>query len=287
MHLTLCRIKSEYCDFLRLNDPKVPHNFDNKEHRPFVGVVLDIDDRIYYAPLTSPKAKHLKMSNSIDFLKIDGGKLGAINLNNMIPVPKCCLTIVDPKLLPINNKSDADYIGLLNDQLDWCNSNRSKILEKAKALYNKLTQSKNKLPLHDRCCDFKACEKSHDQYLSNENKIVLEKSIPPLDHASNTTIKDHIISVYYDEYPPIKLVSESIAEELYNLSGKNDKPLSIKEIKAMHKLLGTAIERGDNTLVDIFNKFDKIVTELKSLQIKDKVSYTSPTSKIPSLEPTQ
>ena len=41
----------------------------------------------YFAPLSSPKQKHLKMKNDIDFYKLSNGKLGAINFNNMIPVP--------------------------------------------------------------------------------------------------------------------------------------------------------------------------------------------------------
>lgn len=41
--------------------------------------------------LTFPKKKHKVMKNDIDFRKIDGGNLGAINLNNMIPVKNSCL----------------------------------------------------------------------------------------------------------------------------------------------------------------------------------------------------
>lgn len=42
----------------------------------------------YFVPLTSFKKKHLHLSNSIDFMKI--GKIAAINLNKMIPVPIGC-----------------------------------------------------------------------------------------------------------------------------------------------------------------------------------------------------
>lgn len=41
---------------------------------------------MYFAPLSSPKPKHLKLKSKLDFLKIDNGKLGAIN--NMLPVTK-------------------------------------------------------------------------------------------------------------------------------------------------------------------------------------------------------
>ena len=57
-----------------------------KELRPFVGVLFEIDGFEYFAPLSSPKPKHKNMKNTIDFFKIKGGELGAINFNNMIPV---------------------------------------------------------------------------------------------------------------------------------------------------------------------------------------------------------
>ena len=79
-------IDKNYCDYLRKYDSKVPYNFDKKQNRPFVGVLFKINNVSYFAPLSSPKPKHLKMHNAIDFLKIDNGNLGAINFNNMIPV---------------------------------------------------------------------------------------------------------------------------------------------------------------------------------------------------------
>ena len=84
--LKLVRIGKEYCDYLREYDGKVPYNFNNKEIRPFVGVLFKVGNFKYFAPLSSPKPKHLKLKNKLDFLKLDDGNLGAINFNNMIPV---------------------------------------------------------------------------------------------------------------------------------------------------------------------------------------------------------
>lgn len=52
------------------------------------GILFKIDTFEYFAPLSSPKLKHIKMKNTLDFLKIKNGELGAINFNNMIPVMK-------------------------------------------------------------------------------------------------------------------------------------------------------------------------------------------------------
>ena len=40
----------------------------------------------YFAPLSSPKVKHIHMKNNLDVIKIDGGRYGVVNFNNMIPV---------------------------------------------------------------------------------------------------------------------------------------------------------------------------------------------------------
>ena len=67
----------------------------NRSPLYFVGVLFEIGEIKYFAPLSSPKYKHLKMKNSIDFYKIDSGKLGAINFNNMIPIPEQEYTYID------------------------------------------------------------------------------------------------------------------------------------------------------------------------------------------------
>jgi hypothetical protein len=51
--------------------------------------------------LSSPKAKHKKMRNSMDFTKIevDGELLGVLNFNLMIPVDECLLQEIDVVIL--------------------------------------------------------------------------------------------------------------------------------------------------------------------------------------------
>ena len=92
--LVLVKIDEVYCNFLRNFDNKVPYNYGKKELRPFVGVLFEVGKCMYFAPLSSPKPKHLKLKSKLDFLKIDKGKLGAINFNNMLPVkPNNIITI--------------------------------------------------------------------------------------------------------------------------------------------------------------------------------------------------
>ena len=81
--LILVRLYTDYCNYLRKFDEKVPYNYNEKELRPFIGVLFTIDSLMYFAPLSSPKPKHQKLKSKLDFLKIDNGKLGVINFNNI------------------------------------------------------------------------------------------------------------------------------------------------------------------------------------------------------------
>ena len=58
--LIIVRLDSKYCDYLRKFDNKVPFNYSQKKLRPFIGVLFKINKCMYFAPLSSPKPKHLK-----------------------------------------------------------------------------------------------------------------------------------------------------------------------------------------------------------------------------------
>ena len=70
-------ISGKYYSYLKAFDNRIPNTENEKSNRPFIGIVLDINNYKYYAPLTSPKKKHLKMKNQIDFLKINNGLWGS------------------------------------------------------------------------------------------------------------------------------------------------------------------------------------------------------------------
>ena len=131
--LKLVVIDKDYCDYLRKYDNKVPYNFAKKQNRPFVGVLFNIGKIKYFAPLSSPKPKHLKMHNNIDFLKIDKGNLGAINFNNMIPVLNNNITLLN---LESKYLSEEEYKLLLKKQIRWLNRHNYQVFNKSKHLYN-------------------------------------------------------------------------------------------------------------------------------------------------------
>lgn len=162
-------VDPDYCDHLRKTDPCIPFTMDTKMTRPFVGIVFKVNNFHYYAPLTSPKQKHLHMKNQIDFLKINGGEWGAVNFNNMIPVPESCLTKVEMRLLDNDTKADADYKRLLSNQLSWCNSHKDNIIRQAEKLYKTITIGKPYGNLAARCCNFSLAEKQCLSYTISSN----------------------------------------------------------------------------------------------------------------------
>ena len=106
MNFSFYMVDTRYCDYLRQFDPCVPYTMDQKAIRPFVGIVFSLNGFQYYAPLTSPKPKHLHMKNQVDFLKINRGEWGAVNFNNMIPVPPESLAKVQIKILENDSAQD-------------------------------------------------------------------------------------------------------------------------------------------------------------------------------------
>lgn len=164
MSFSFYNVETAYCDYLRKADPCVPYTMDRKAIRPFVGIVFSVDRFQYFAPLTSPKPKHLHMKNQIDFLKIKGGEWGAINFNNMIPVQPSCLTKVEMRIFGTDSKEDVDYKNLLSNQLSWCNSHRDMILKQAEKLYHMIVDGRTWESLQSRCCNFAIDEKLCIEY---------------------------------------------------------------------------------------------------------------------------
>lgn len=155
-------IRDDYIHYLRSYDSKVALN--KHERRPYVGVVVQIGDITYYAPFTSPKPKHQYMKNTKDFRKIAGGNYGAINFNNMIPVPADALMLID-----INNEPDLRYRRLLQNQYRAVVRDRVGIEKTASTLRSLILTDMAQLTPYDarvkeRCCDLELLEKIYKGY---------------------------------------------------------------------------------------------------------------------------
>lgn len=134
--LKIYYIDDNYINYLRQFDSKV---YYNKNHtRPYVGVVYIFNGYYYFAPLSSPKPKHLKMNPNAE-----------------------CLTEAIP------NITDIKYKNLLQNQSTFLNNHKSELLIKVnqfQSRYLKKHLSKNIL---DRCCDYSLLEKKCQEYINN------------------------------------------------------------------------------------------------------------------------
>ena len=142
--------------------------------RPFVGVLFKIEEMEYFAPLSSPKEKHLKMDKkAIDIWKIDNGNLGIVNFNNMVP---CSLNVLSEVLPTI---SDKKYRKLLENQIECINRDRDNMLNKIIRFHNKYNTNTLKENVKNRCCDFRLLESKCKDYLvsSKKSKTTWQKCI--------------------------------------------------------------------------------------------------------------
>jgi len=98
----IVKVDYKYCDYLRMFDSKVSYNSSSKELRPFVGILFIVNGCEYFAPLSSPKIKHIHMKNNVDVVKIDNGNYGVVNFNNMIPVTSNNYELIDLNAAPKN-----------------------------------------------------------------------------------------------------------------------------------------------------------------------------------------
>lgn len=162
------RVKDDYITYLRTKEERVLKN--KNERRPYVGVVLTINDLNYYVPLSSPKKKHKTMKNAKDFHKIANGKYGAINFNKIIPVPTECIIS-----FRFEDEEDEEYRLLLQNQYNVIKNMDDVLVNKSKGIYKIFHTSDEDLTPADlkvkrRCCDFDLLEEMCKEYNKEENK---------------------------------------------------------------------------------------------------------------------
>lgn len=167
-NLKIVKVDYRYCDYLRKFDNKVAYNAGNKGLRPFIGVLFEIENMKYFAPLSSPKEKHSRLKNTLDLLKIDGGKFGVINFNNMIPVYENNYEELDLNDVGTTLK-EQQRMNLLQNQLRWLNSNKKVIYLKSKLLYKLYKTCKLPNNVKIRCCNFPLLENKCKEYNENFN----------------------------------------------------------------------------------------------------------------------
>ena len=151
-NIRIYEIKSEYVKYLGNYQKHIFSQSNGKERRKYIGIVLEINGMMYFAPLSSYKDKHKKMRETVDFIKIK--KYAVINLNNMIPVPADQIIELD-----INKEKDLNYRYLLQAESREVNRQKSRIRKNAEIVYSHKLHNGNMTALAKRTNDFVLLEK--------------------------------------------------------------------------------------------------------------------------------
>lgn len=161
--IKIVKVNSDYCDYLRKYDDKVPYNIGSKELRPFIGILFMVGKCEYFAPLSSPKPKHKLLKNTLDLIKINNGIYGVINFNNMIPVTNNNYEEFDLNAKPKSN-SEKFRVELMTNQLRWLTTHKKEIYSKSKLLYNLYKYNKLPINVKKRCCNYLLLEEKCRKY---------------------------------------------------------------------------------------------------------------------------
>lgn len=147
---------SEYwISFLKNYDSKVPDNYNGS--KTFTGIVLLINNKKYYAPLTSYKPKQDNLNDElITLYKLHErgnpeNKLGMILLNNMIPV-------IDSELSIINFDLSTPKGKMLQKQYEFINLKKEEIIHRANLLHQKICNEKGNNKYRKLTINFKVLE---------------------------------------------------------------------------------------------------------------------------------
>lgn len=155
--IRIYEIKSEYIRYLSNYQKHIFEHADGKGRRKYIGIVLEMHGMKYFAPLSSYKAKHKKMKETIDFIKIK--ECAVINLNNMIPVPNSQIVEID-----INKEKDLSYRYLLQAESREVNRQKNRIRKNAEIVYSHKKHNGNSTALAKRTNEFEMLEKLCKEY---------------------------------------------------------------------------------------------------------------------------
>ena len=148
-------INIDYIKFLKTIDNQVP-NIEYKSNNKFVcGIVLEVNNIKYYAPIS-----HKTEKQQTNLQIFDNGKpISTIKFSFMIPAFEEVLYFKNFKEVA---KTDPNYAALLQAEYSYCSSHIKEIKNKALSVY-KIGCNKNHR-LNYTCCDFKKLEEHYLEY---------------------------------------------------------------------------------------------------------------------------
>ena len=182
--LSFYKINETYIEPLQIIDPNVRISTGDKRTRPYIGIVLTIQDRLFFAPLSSPakfpstlnsnelqtaKAKKSNIEKRRISVKVISNKhvhLCNIIIGKIIPVPRSEITEISINdLLASSVSSVKKYGDLLQKEYYAINAIKDIIYNKALRFYTKSLT--NTLPKHNKthCVDLQKAIAYHDSWI--------------------------------------------------------------------------------------------------------------------------
>ena len=165
-------VDKDYIKYLLQFDSHVGYVDYGDKLKLHIGTLIELNGIKYYVPVSSAKTKHQKMSNSLDFHKLEDKDskflYAVLNINNMIPVPD--QYIVQLKYNKVqefrkfsNEKQRTNYIYLLQKEKELIDLDSDIIQRKALKLYEKCLRIPDS-SLAKRCCKFNLLEEKSKHY---------------------------------------------------------------------------------------------------------------------------
>jgi len=156
-------VSDKYINYLKEYENKVCDNYGEK--RTHIGIVIEINNIKYVAPLTSNDKDYLLFNKKLSRLvhPIENGKLGFIRIANMIPVPISELTPIF-----LRDVNDSKYKDILHSQYLFLKKevNHTSIMKMAYKIYDIRCNFHNHY-LHSDICNFKLLENLCNKWNSN------------------------------------------------------------------------------------------------------------------------
>lgn len=174
------KVDIPYVKYLYDHDSEVFYkDTDDYERKPYLGIIVSLNNFKYFIPFTSKKTKHstwpnvshehylvyeiidksrlkstdvFKPYNSLKFIRI----LSVLDIKKMIPVPDGLYQKID-----FNKVTDIRYKILLQKEYEFCKPKVTDIIQKAENLH---TEQLTTGVVHQYYCNFKILEECCKNY---------------------------------------------------------------------------------------------------------------------------
>ncbi|MFV0479864.1 MAG: type III toxin-antitoxin system ToxN/AbiQ family toxin [Anaerorhabdus sp.] len=163
-NLKFYNVDLDYVKELKKYDSKVPNIEYLSNNKFLIGIVFEINNMKFYAPISSFNRK--QVTNEL-IENNNGEAISSVRFSFMFPIPDGKAWIKD-----ISNETDLKYRRLLQEEFNYCNNNFEKLKSTANMVYNKVVIEKNQFFIK-KCCDFKLLEAKAMEY--NKYKVIVSE----------------------------------------------------------------------------------------------------------------